>query len=528
VSGVVSRIDVEHIRIGGIGQAGSALALLMIVSILAGSASAAGPSTLSAHYVGQDPWPSLAPGEVVGYTVRFRNTGTEMWKAGTALQVNLGIVGDDRRFAEIGMDSGWPTPDRVAIQAEREVHPGDVATFTFALRAPAMAGTYDVPLRPVVDGVRWLEDEGVFVRIAVVPGRSVVPTIDPDVVQTGLSRPWDVAFTPDGRMLVTERDEGDIRIFASGDPSAPRVAYIEIGEVSREHQIGLMSMAVDPEFERTHWLFVCAARYGGGGALHYMVMRYTLDDQSRLSLDKWIFRDQIEWHEGMHSCRIKIGPDAMIWMTVGTDSLDLGALDPSSYAGKILRVTKDGEVPADNPVWPGMTSPTYVYSIGHRNPQGLAFDPVSRRTVAAEHGPERDDEINDIVAGGNYGWPLFAGWERWAGQGARDLPPEMRGPAWASGERTIAISGIAFATGPAWGDWEGSLFGATLAQMDLRRFTREGDRFVQHEILLDEVYGRLRSVTQGPGGALYVTTDNGPGLDRIVRVTAQQVRSGGP
>ena len=600
-------------------------------------------SPLSARYLGQDPWPVLSPGESAGYSVRFRNTGTMTWKIGSrASQVALGVAGDDRRPFALGMSEDWLSPDRVTLPAEREVHPGDIGVFTFTLRAPSTPGAYVLPLRLVVDGLQWLEDEGVYVRIAVVPDRGLhvsvleptgpvvvltgrtsdevvvklrntgtrtfvrddpasslllgvraddasfaglagewiaatrvamqdeaqvapggtatfrfhvhagmpagsysiplrplvegvqwledggltvdvtvrapgSPVIVPEIVRSGLSHPWDVAFTPDGRMLVTERDAGVIHVFASGEPDARQIGFVEVGRVA-EHQNGLMSLAVDPDFERTHWVFACAGALVGLDDTYYELRRYALDAGGSLKLDRYLFRREIPWHEGMHSCRIKVGPDGNLWMTLGTDTLDLGALDPASWAGKILRLTRDGGVPADNPVWPGQAGPSYVYSVGHRNPQGLAFDQVTGMTVAAEHGPERDDEINDIVGGASYGWPLFAGTKRWAGQGDAQMGPEFRAPAWSSGERTIAISGIAFATAPSWGDWQGSLFGATLAEMDLRRFTREGGRFVAHEILIDGVYGRLRSVTQAPDGALYVTTDNGGDLDHVIRI----------
>jgi glucose/arabinose dehydrogenase len=181
--------------------------------------------------------------------------------------------------------------------------------------------------------------------------------------------------------------------------------------------------------------------------------------------------------------------------------------------GKVLRVHPNGTVPADNPFGP--ESP--VVSLGHRNPQGLAFG-SGGLVVAVEHGTDENDEINVIEHGGNYGYPCFTGVDA-VGPIPDGCGPatDYLGPAWESGAATLATSGITFLAGAAWGDWEGHLVVTTLKEQDLRRFTIADDgSIVEEETLLDGRFGRLRAAVIGPDGSLYLSTANGD--DRIIRV----------
>ncbi|HET8776693.1 MAG TPA: PQQ-dependent sugar dehydrogenase, partial [Candidatus Limnocylindria bacterium] len=181
--------------------------------------------------------------------------------------------------------------------------------------------------------------------------------------------------------------------------------------------------------------------------------------------------------------------------------------------GKVLRLELDGSIPDDNPF------ESAIYSLGHRNPQGLAIR-SDGLILEVEHGTDTNDEINLIQRGGNYGYPCWTG--------AADVGPAPDGcgpatdylaPAWASGSPTLATSGAAFLTGGAWGDWEGNLIVSTLKEEDLRRFSVSADGEVtEEERLLDGRFGRLRAVVIGPDGALYVSSSNGS-TDRIVRLT---------
>src|SRR5437867_5504829 len=169
------------------------LAPLLLASLLAQPASAA--PGFHAAWIDQSPWPTLRPGAIVSYTIHFRNTGTEAWQRGvTGRQVNLGVSGDSTAAADAGMAVGWLSMNRVATSSEASVAPNAIATFTFALRAPLLPGTYRLALYPVLEGVQHLEDEGVFVLVVSDPGfhsawvsQSAYPTLQPGQVSTPLA-----------------------------------------------------------------------------------------------------------------------------------------------------------------------------------------------------------------------------------------------------------------------------------------------------------------------------------------------------
>ena len=196
--------------------------------------------------------------------------------------------------------------------------------------------------------------------------------------------------------------------------------------------------------------------------------------------------------------------------------------DPTSLGGKVLRVDpvhRRGSAEA-NP----LASSPRVYSYGHRNVQGLALRPGTGQMWAVEHGPRVDDEINLLVAGGNYGWDPVPGYNESVPMTDRVKYPDAVEAKWSSGSPTLAVSGGIFLEGKQWGVWEGRLAVATLRDSRLRlfEFTPDGD-FVSQVIVaeLDRSYGRLRTPMMGPDGALYVTTSNGRGRDRILRIASE-------
>ena len=332
------------------------------------------------------------------------------------------------------------------------------------------------------------------------------------VVQDGLEHPWDIAFAPDGRMLVTER-AGRVLVFASADAGAELLHAATVPDVRAEMESGLMGIAVVGDT-----VFVCASRDpGGDGGEPWRVelLRSTLAADATLAPFEAVPIGEAEGGPRHQGCAVEVA-DGWLWVTIGDANQPAGenrAQDLDSLNGKVLRLAPDGSVPDDNPFG------SAVYSLGHRNPQGIAVSP-SGLVLAAEHGTDENDEVNVIVAGGNYGYPCYSG--------ASEVGPipdgcglasEYRAPAWASGSPTLATSGAAFLVGQDWGDWEGDLVVSTLKEEDLRRFSvAESGAVSPEETLLDGRFGRLRAVVIGPDRALYVSSSNGPG-DRIVRVT---------
>jgi glucose/arabinose dehydrogenase len=457
-------------------------------------------SGFHSRWVSESPWPTLDPGQTSApLTITFRNSGTKTWVKGVAgSQVNLGINGDDR--TQSFLNAGWPSPDRVAGQNEGSVGPGQTATFTFQLRAPSAAGTYQLHLRPVIDGVTWMEDEGVFMAVA--SRGAGAPAVTATVVRRGLSGPWDIAFAPDGRMFVTEK-AGNILVFASGAANAAQLANNSVSNVRADGEAGVMGIALDPAFATNGFVYVCASRTDSGWV--NQVLRYRATG-SALTFDGYVIRTGMFAGGNHDGCRIRFGPDGKLWVTMGEVGNPSFSQNPNALNGKILRVNPDGSIPADNPIMPGAIARTAVYTMGHRNPQGIAFQPGTGLAFAIEHahyvdhttGGASHATVMRLEAGGNYSWPNGSGFG-------------YKVPVWESHDNPfVATSGGSFVSDARWGGWTGNLFLGALSGERLMRLAQNADgTFSTASMLFAGTYGRLRGVTEGPDGALYVTGDSG-------------------
>lgn len=459
------------------------------------------------RWVSQSPNPTLSSGQTsADLTLTFRNTGTKPWVKGVAgQQADLGIRNDDRTWSSLAI--GWLAPDRPAAQTEARVDPGANATFTFKVRAPQAPSTYVLALRPVIDGTQWLEDEGVFLAVNVSGGSK--PVLSTATVQSGLRNPWDVAFAPDGRMFVTER-VGNLLVYASAAAGAQQLANDAIAGIHASGEAGLMSVELDPDFANNALLYVCASR-DDESQWRNQVLRYKVVGNG-IVFDQYVIRRGMVANTNHDGCRIRFGPDGKLWVTMGDAGNTRNPQDPNALNGKVLRVNSDGTIPSDNPIIPGATARSAVYTWGDRNPQGLTFEPGTGRVFEVEHGDDTQDEVNILQAGGNYGYPIYRGPVN---------KPGYIDPAWSSGGVTLATSGGEFLAGQQWGLWSGSLVVATLKESDLRRFELFDTTARQADILFDNAYGRLRTPRLAPDGSLYLTTDNGSG-DRVIRVVASQ------
>jgi glucose/arabinose dehydrogenase len=280
-----------------------------------------------------------------------------------------------------------------------------------------------------------------------------------------------------------------------------------------------MGLAVDPDFGANRHIYTCytAGARGAANATDVRIVRWTVAADYRSLGAKTPILTGIpagdvgaagNRHVG---CRIAFGPDGMLWATTGDAVIPTAPQDPGSLAGKVLRLTRTG---APAPGNPGGSWNPYVFTIGHRNPQGLAFRASDGWAFIVEHGTGCDDEVNLLVAGGNYGWnPVTAGGGY--NENASMTSPGGRPAAWSSGCPTVAPSGGTFLSHPGWGDWQGSLVVANLKAQQLTRMPTQGGAVTGIQRVLDG-YGRLRATTIGPGGALWVLTDASPG--RLLRV----------
>ncbi len=470
-------------------------------------------SGFHSQWLTQSDNPTLKPGGMTApLTVTFKNTGTRAWARGVVgAQLNLGVVGDDTSWGGYGV--GWLAANRVATISEQYVPPGATGTFSFSLKAPVVPGAYTLRLRPVVDGVAWLEDEGVYMQITVVPDpNGKTPTLTDSVVQSGLAIPWDVAFAPDGRMFVTELS-GRLRIYASGAAGAGLLSTTAIADVHASGEAGLMGVALDPSFATNGFVYLCASRDDNGWV--NQVLRYRIDATGALGFDGYVIRTGMYAGDNHDGCRIRFGPDGKLWVTMGEVGNPMFAQNPGALNGKILRVNWDGSTPADNPIMPGQTARTAVYTMGHRNPQGIAFEPVSGAAFAIEHahyvdhttGVASHATVMRLTPGANYSWPYGSG----LGYAA---------PVWQSRNSPyVATSGGSFVGDAKWGTWRGELFLAALAGEMLLRLQPVGDGTLSlADTLYIGKYGRLRAVAEGPDGALYLTTSNGSN-DKVIRVS---------
>ncbi|MDH5020461.1 PQQ-dependent sugar dehydrogenase [Halobacterium rubrum] len=376
--------------------------------------------------------------------------------------------------------------------------------------------------------------------------------VEVETVVDGLAVPWDLAFAPNGDLFISERpgqilryESGTVEAVASPDDIVEKSAIDddEDGDWwSTGGEGGLMGIAVHPDYPDV--------------PLVYAFYTYTDPSDSDNRLNKLVYYDVStgepspttlvdeipgrKWHNGS---RIAFGPANHLWVTTGDAGKPGLAQDPSSLAGKILRLNPDGTAPDDNP---DLGGDPRVYTYGHRNPQGITFTPDAT-PVENEHGPSRHDEVNVLTAGGNYGWDVEGERARTADTYAGT---DFVRPVVNTTDETWAPSGSVFYTGDAVPSWQNRLIVSGLISQRINVVTlypadgevpstaNGGQRFdadwlhdeysaVHHTVLEDEL-GRIRHVEQGPDGALYALTSNRDGRsdefpvdgdDRLVRIT---------
>jgi glucose/arabinose dehydrogenase len=358
------------------------------------------------------------------------------------------------------------------------------------------------------------------------PALAAAPTLTARVVQDQLVIPWDIAFAPTGEMFVTERP-GRVRVYRSGTVDAQLLATTALNGVHASGEAGVMGIAIASNFgPNRRYAWVCVSRDTRDGWRN-QVIRYRINAEWKLVFDRFVIRRGMLANTIHNGCAVEIGPDGKVWVSMGDASNPGLAQNPDRLNGKILRVNRDGSEPSDNPVLAGSSGRSVVYSMGHRNPQGIAFHPITDRVYAAEHGPERSDELNLIRPGRNYGWPCVVGNTAYnmsdpscAGHQVSDFVK----PLWQSGSPTIATSGAAFVRGSPWDSYARQLFVAQLKESDLRRFAIVDGGFdaQQRATYYNGRWGRLRAVVLGPGNRLYITTSNsinGSKVDRVIRIT---------
>ncbi|WP_234405564.1 PQQ-dependent sugar dehydrogenase [Paenibacillus sp. IHBB 10380] len=334
----------------------------------------------------------------------------------------------------------------------------------------------------------------------------------PEVVASNLETPWAIALAPDGRIFFTERNSGRIRVVVNGElKSTPVMTLGSPFYYMPKSEGGLLGIALDPNFATNHYMYIYHSYKTSDNKVANQVVRLK-ENNNKATLDKVLITNLpgAVYHNGG---RVKIGPDNKLYFSDG----NYGNKDDTlTYlGGKMFRLNLDGTFPSDNPF--GSSSP--IYSRGHRNPQGLAWQPGTNRLFVSEHGESSKDEINFIQPGNNYGWPKYEG----GNQNQSGITPPL---IYANGT-TWAPSGMTFVTQ---GPWAGNLLVTNLKGKQIIRMVigeQNGKPTINSSnlnYLYVNKYGRIRDIVEAPDGSLYFVTSNngdknGDGTpDKLIRL----------
>ena len=362
---------------------------------------------------------------------------------------------------------------------------------------------------------------------------SNTPNLTIQELVTGLSTPWDMAFTPDGTMLFTERQG---RLSARLTNGTVRIVNADLSDLFNGRTTGFMSIVVDPNFETNRRFYTYQGHVTEGIEPKVQVIVWTINNdytQATRVVDPLIDNIGSAVHGAHGGGRIRFGPNGNLWIATGDAVTANAPQDTSSLNGKVLRVNpRTGVGATGNPY----SDYPLIYTFGHRNPQGLALRNGTNEMWLVDHGPNHQDEINLLRSGGNYGWDPVASdgstyKEKNVSMTDKTKFPDAIDARWSSGSSRIAPSGCVFLKGSAWKDWEGRLAVTTLRAQSLRlyKITEIGSlsEFVVPQ--LREIYGRLRTPVIGPDNCLYIATGHIPprneadptfgiGTDKILKV----------
>ncbi|MFT7043046.1 MAG: glucose/arabinose dehydrogenase [Candidatus Azotimanducaceae bacterium] len=348
----------------------------------------------------------------------------------------------------------------------------------------------------------------------VVLGQFAVADYRLETVADNLVFPWSMAFLPDGSYLIAERGGALRRMSADGVISEP---LQNSPATFAEGQGGYFDVVLDLDFSNNNTFYLSFA-HGNKDANATRVISAQLQ-QNQITAVAPIFTAEPTKDTNAHyGGRLLALPNNILLLTTG-DGFDYreAAQDKFSQMGKTIRIHTDGSVPADNPFADGIEGNPKVWSWGHRNPQGLALDATTDTVYLHEHGPKGGDELNRVMPGKNYGWPLTTYGINYSGAIVSPFQtlPNIEPPLtyWVP---SIAPSGLAFYDGDAFPEWQGDLFVGALVNNDVRRLDMVDGKVNAEEILFSEIDERIRDIRMGPDGFLYILTDSAAG--KIIRV----------
>jgi glucose/arabinose dehydrogenase len=350
---------------------------------------------------------------------------------------------------------------------------------------------------------------------------SGVKTVTPykaAVISSALSAPWGITNLPDGRLLITEK-AGNMRIVTNtGTVGSPITG---IPAVNSDGQGGLLGLCIDPQFSSNRMVYWVFSENVTGGTLTAVAKGRLSNNETSIENAAVIYRANPAANSTAHyGGRILFDAAGNLFVSTGERSDTATrpfAQSVTAAIGKIVRITTDGLPATGNPVFAGTGALPELYSIGHRNPQGIALHPITGDLWQSEHGPRGGDEINRVTAGANYGWPTITYGIEYGGEAVGSGIQQQNGMEqpvyyW---DPVVSPSGMTFYKGNQIPEWQNNLFIGTLSGMHILRLVIENNRVVGEERLLSNENQRFRDITQGSDNALYAITDGG----RLYRIS---------
>lgn len=335
-------------------------------------------------------------------------------------------------------------------------------------------------------------------------------------VNGGFNHPWAIAFLPDGDVLVTERNTGKLYRMST-EPGAKKTSISGVPDVHARGQGGLLDIKLDPDFASNRYVYLSYAKPGDGPLSTAALGRGKLQGDKLVDFeDIFVMMPYLKGSKH-YGNQIAFSPDGeYIYFVVGERFQFDPAQQLDNHYGKVIRIHPDGKVPTDNPFVNRSDAKPEIWSYGHRNVESMAFQPGTNELYLVEMGPLGGDELNRVVKGDNYGWPVESYGDNYDGTPIAKPGPDSKfhQPVryW---NPVISPSGMMFYTGDVFADWKGDAFVGGLSSHDLVRLSIDGDKVTEEERL--PMPGRIREVETGPDGAIYLLKDASDGeLWRIV------------
>jgi len=346
-----------------------------------------------------------------------------------------------------------------------------------------------------------------------------VPQLTIKTILTGYEIIWGMDFLPDGDLIFGEKRG---KIYRKNKETVTEVTGFP--EVLSSGQGGLLDIRVHPDYSKNGWIYACYAASNPSGGGQLKLIRFKINNNQVQNIENIFTANGSNTWYGHYGSRIVFDKAKYLYLSIGEggvgsyggpNTINTNALNPASSWGKIHRLRDDGRIPTDNPVIPGNSGPSSIYTYGHRNPQGLTLHPETGEIWETEHGPRGGDEVNIIVRGTNYGWPTYSigvnydGTTISSGHSATGITTPVY--TWTP---SIATCGIAFIASNNFKSWKGNLLVSGLVSQKLFRCVVNGNKIVEENVLLSNS-GRVRNVIQAPDGSIYISVEN-PG--RIIQI----------